>query len=471
MSVLLLALIVFVSASHVIDLNESNFDSVVAKYGFLLIEFYAPWCGHCKALAPEYEKAAEVLSGLETPLHLAKVDCDENKGLSERFEIKGFPTLKLWANGEIIEYNAGRKAEDIIAWYMKKTGPSSKQVNTLAQVAELADKNKSLIVYLGNDKSLNDIFTRVSNKYETITFAQCSSEECLAQNTVTIFKKYDEGKVNLEVPFTEESLNVFIQNNLYPLVSEANDDILTFVFENNKNIFFYFKNEGEDPIVEVIRSLAPAYKGTIYFIIATRGEELTQHLAEYYSITEDNFPAIRITDVISEDNVTHYNHSGEFTTEAIKKTIQDFFDGILKPYIKSEPIPLLQEAVYKIVADSYQDEVINSDKNVLLEYYAPWCGHCKKLAPEYEKIAYAYSHVDNLRIAKIDAAANDLEVNIEGYPSVKLYLAGDKANPIDYEGERDFNGIRLFLNEKLGLNVEESFETQSSEAKVDRDEL
>lgn len=94
-----------------------------------MVEFYAPWCGHCKSLAPEYSAAAEVL-GKKTPaLFVAKVDATVEKKLAERFSIQGFPKLVFFKKGEQIEYNAQRTSADIVNWIVKKTGPSSSEVN------------------------------------------------------------------------------------------------------------------------------------------------------------------------------------------------------------------------------------------------------------------------------------------------------------------------------------------------------
>lgn len=84
----------------VIILNDSNFDEELSKHEFLLVEFYAPWCGHCKALAPEYAKAAQRLAQNNPPYYLAKVDATESKQIAERFAVKGFPTLFFFKKGQ-----------------------------------------------------------------------------------------------------------------------------------------------------------------------------------------------------------------------------------------------------------------------------------------------------------------------------------------------------------------------------------
>jgi len=83
----------------VLVLTDDTFDEAIAKYDYLLVEFYAPWCGHCKKLAPEYEAAAAVLSAQDPPRTIAKVDATENKGITDRMGIKGFPTLFFFNQG------------------------------------------------------------------------------------------------------------------------------------------------------------------------------------------------------------------------------------------------------------------------------------------------------------------------------------------------------------------------------------
>ncbi|KAK2770890.1 hypothetical protein FQN53_005299 [Emmonsiellopsis sp. PD_33] len=111
--------------SAVLDLIPSNFDSVVLKSGKPgLVEFFAPWCGHCRNLAPVYDELADVFAFASDKVHISKVDADENKALGKRFGVQGFPTLK-WFDGKSDkpeEYNGGRDLESLTKFVSEKTG-------------------------------------------------------------------------------------------------------------------------------------------------------------------------------------------------------------------------------------------------------------------------------------------------------------------------------------------------------------
>ena len=103
-----------------------------------------------------------------------------------------------------------------------------------------------------------------------------------------------------------------------------------------------------------------------------------------------------------------------------------------------------------IVGKTFQSLVIDNDNDVFVEFYAPWCGHCKKLAPEWDKLAEDLKYVSGLVIAKMDATANEVDgVDIRGYPTLKFYPRGQKSNPVDYDGNnRDAEGFKTWLKEK-----------------------
>jgi len=112
---------------NVVVLTPDNFDSVVGNDKGAFVEFYAPWCGHCKKLAPDYEIVGDSFAGVDGVV-VAKVDADEHKTLASRFEVKGFPTLKWFPKGSLTpeDYNGGRSIEDITTFIENKAGVKSK---------------------------------------------------------------------------------------------------------------------------------------------------------------------------------------------------------------------------------------------------------------------------------------------------------------------------------------------------------
>merc|ERR1719182_899215 len=121
LALLAVALLGTASAEEVLALTSKVFDSHLAANKHTLVEFYAPWCGHCKKLTPEYEKAAVELKG---KVSLAKVDATEEKELASKYNVKGFPTLVWFEDAKETEYDGGRTSEEIVDWVTSMTGPA-----------------------------------------------------------------------------------------------------------------------------------------------------------------------------------------------------------------------------------------------------------------------------------------------------------------------------------------------------------
>ena len=110
----------FDSNTPVILLNGDNFDKeVVQSKDIWLILFYAPWCGHCKAFSPEYEKAAKALKGI---FKIGAIDADKERTIGGKYGIQGFPTVKFFGihKDKPVDYNSARKAESVIDFMFEK---------------------------------------------------------------------------------------------------------------------------------------------------------------------------------------------------------------------------------------------------------------------------------------------------------------------------------------------------------------
>ncbi|XP_047983335.1 protein disulfide-isomerase like 2-1-like [Salvia hispanica] len=241
-----LAVFAFASAfaDDVVVLTEDNFEKEVGQDRGALVEFYAPWCGHCKKLAPEYEKLGASFKKAKSVL-IAKVDCDEHKGVCSKYGVSGYPTLQWFPKGSLEP------------------------------------------------------------------------------------KKY-------EGPRTAEALTEFVNN------------------EGGTNV----------------------------------------------------------------------------------------------------KIAAVPSSVVVLTSENFDEIVLDEKKDVLVEFYAPWCGHCKNLAPTYEKVATALNQEADVVIANLDADKyKDLaeKYGVSGYPTLKFFPKNNKAGE-DYDAGRDVDDFVTFINEKCGTH-------------------
>jgi protein disulfide-isomerase A6 len=108
--------------------------------------------------------------------------------------------------------------------------------------------------------------------------------------------------------------------------------------------------------------------------------------------------------------------------------------------------------VVELDSNNFNKIALDPTKTVLVEFYAPWCGHCKRLIPDYEKLALAFSQESSVVIAKIDADKHKdvgSKYGVSGFPTIKIF-GKDKENPEAFEGNRDVEGLVKFVNEKAG---------------------
>lgn len=144
-------------------LTKDNFDTYTADKDLVLVEFYAPWCGHCKKLEPEYERAATRLLANDPPIHLGKVDATKESELAKEYGVGGYPTLKILRKGKRFDYN-GPREEDGIVKYMKEQARPAAQVldsaRTASRIITSAD-DVAVIAFVCEDSTEQDAFVQV----------------------------------------------------------------------------------------------------------------------------------------------------------------------------------------------------------------------------------------------------------------------------------------------------------------------
>ena len=144
-----------------------------------------------------------------------------------------------------------------------------------------------------------------------------------------------------------------------------------------------------------------------------------------------------------------YNFEGDISKDSLADFLAKVKSGEIAPFLKSAPVPESNdEPVKVVVGTTYKDYVTNSEKEVLAEFYAPWCGHCKNLAPHYDEAAKRLLVNPNIQLIKIDSTENEVSgVDIQGFPTLKFFGKDKTQEPIDFTGERNADGIINWIKE------------------------
>lgn len=436
----------------VVTLTTDNFESVITGNSRVLVEFYAPWCGHCKALAPEFENAAQVIAkdeGIEAVL--AKVDATIEKDLATKYGVKGFPTLKFFT-GDVdapSDYSGGRTESTIVQWLRTRSMPP---VSILAAPEDVeAFRKKGRVVLVGffetdseDAKALNEV---AEANRESVVVGQVTDKEVKVDDTefgkLYLFRDFGEPVVAYDGVVSLEGITEFLNAERFPLIDAIGpENYKDYVDRGLPLVWISLNVDDEEEKQAVIDNLLPfakESKGKLSFTWVD-AQKYAQHV-QNLGITET--PGI----LIAGDNNKKFLFEGKVTSsEDLKAYFEGYASGDLSAHLKSEPVPEANDDPVFVLVGSEFDKVIGKEQDVFVEFYAPWCGHCKRLAPEYEKVGEAFSEVDSVVIAKVDATENDTPEDIKGFPTLIFYPKGTSEG-VKYSGDRKQEAIIEWIKE------------------------
>ncbi|KAL8292617.1 hypothetical protein RQP46_001229 [Phenoliferia psychrophenolica] len=437
-------------ATDVLDLTKGTFDEAVAG-PLTLVEFFAPWCGHCKALAPHYEEAATILKSDD--VKLAKVDCTVETDLCASHGVSGYPTLKVFRKGEAGEYGGSRKTDGIVSYMRKQSLPAVSDV-TSANHDEFKGADKIvLIAYLdasdaASKAAFNDFADTHRDDYLFGVSTDSAASAGVTAPAVVLYKTFDEGRNDLTGAVSAAALADFVREHSVPLLDEISPDNFALYAEAGIPLAYIFV-EATDPkreeITKAIEPVAREHKGKINFVWID-AVKFADH-AKSLNLPEPSWPSFAIQNVAA---MTKYplDQSKPVDFATVSAFVSDFVSGKITPSVKSEKAPAVQdEPVFVLVADQFDEVVADTSKDLLVEFYAPCC---KKLKPTWDTLGEKYAAVkDKVTIAKFDATENDVPASagfkVAGFPTIKFRAAGS-AEWITYEGDRSLESLIEFLD-------------------------
>jgi protein disulfide isomerase len=283
-----------------------------------------------------------------------------------------------------------------------------------------------------------------------------------------ISDKYDSKRARYPGKKLDETgLTKFMQQKSLPLVAQktwkSNDrydkaglPVLTLFtkvdLEKNPKGYDYYANR--------LRRVASdeQFKGKLNFNVGDK-EDFSYLLEDY----ELDLPEKKDVGVGIKDGPDHYHMTETFSVDHIKAFVASYLAGELTPKVKEEPDHSSDShddededddgtpsSVVTLTTDNFEEEITNAEVDAMLEFYAPWCGHCKKLDPEYSKLAKKVKKEeldDLLTIAKIDGTSNDSpieSVDWTGFPTLYFAKAGSNEATV-YDGERTAKGLWKYI--------------------------
>jgi protein disulfide-isomerase A1 len=510
-------------------LTPENFTQVLAHHTRVLVEFYAPWCGHCQAIAPEFAAAAATLASKGVDAKLAKVDAVAHEELAESHSVEGFPSF-IWfdstykdEDGDTVprEYRGGRERADIAAWVSRHVGLPSDDLTTAAAASawiapfavaddegddskhtgrrrgSISARNEepisagiAVLTYLPSAELLPSYEAAVRAHVDAATFAHTTDAAVYAaavaaaarsvpeaaaaaaaaggaQPAALMLKPFDGRAAAMPPPAGGDgealaaALGDFVRSHRLPLIVPFTERYEAALLEGGSEVAMQLVVFGTRAALDArdgaLRAVAKAFRGQACVVFADVESDASDGLRELFDLERSGFAA-------GVDGVAFFGFSVEDEAKfvpndelrgpgsamadgagltdtaleaALGRFLGDLVAGSATPYRLSEAVP--EQAhdgpVRVVVADTFEEVVLAKGVDVLLEIYAPWCGHCKALAPEYEQLAHSLKGWSaSLTIAKMDGTKNEVPgIEIEGFPTVLLYTASNQKIELDTE--------------------------------------
>jgi len=306
--------------------------------------------------------------------------------------------------------------------------------------------------FAADDKESFTNFTSVAEAlrarypFGVVTDPDLTKVEGASFPSVILYKAFDERKSILLNTMDTEAIGKFISTASIPLIGELDPETHPgYVAKGLPLAYIFAETEEERTKLGIaLKPVAENHRSAVSF--TTVDTEAFGRYAGNLHLQINKWPAFAIQDTKTNKKFP-YDQDAEITAELIEKFVQDFVDGRIEPTVKSEPIPKEQQGpVLIVVGKSFSNIVLDDSRDVLVNFYAPWCFHSQALSPEYDILAGLYNTKGaKVIIAKVDATANDLSEQIEFFPTIKLYKAGDKSNPITYSGNRSIDDLVNFI--------------------------
>ena len=420
-------------------------------------------------------------------LPFAKADGTEAEDLATKLDIKGYPTLVFIrrGGGPPIEYDGQRSAQPISKWAQTKMAPPVSKLATDADVAGwIKGKPVALVLFVGQDnapevEALTSVAASadgsipcgVSTADPTSSALGLSALGALEPPVLVAFTTHDEGPSALrgteDAPLTHRSMLRFGRAAAVPAVvayEPGRVEETLFAAEVPLHLLYFHTSAVDASAREALAGAGKQLKGTA--VVATVDATAHKEIADFFNVRggagkgaggAGNALEAPALVAFSLANGTKFALPPAALpldgADSLVRFASDVLAGGVPVFLRSQPVQERKGALVELVGSDFASVAHDPASDVLVQFYAPDCGHCVKLRPVYEQVASKFADVDDLVVAQMDAAANDvLGLEPEGYPTIVLYTKANKRGLV-YDGSRDAHDLAQFvLDARAGKN-------------------
>ena len=282
--------------------------------------------------------------------------------------------------------------------------------------------------------------------FVVIGYALCLCSDIVVFHPPRLANKFEEATVKYDGNYDTDKIKKFLEKDMQGLAGIRSGDNAA-SFPKPLVVVYYNVDYVKDPKGtnywrNRVLKVAKEFKRKLTFAVASKDD--FSHEMEEFGIAggDDKKPRVAAHGARGEK----LPMSDDFSVENLKKFAQDVLDGKVEAHMKSEPIPDDDSAPVKVLVGKNFNDVIDGSKDALIEFYAPWCGHCKSLAPIYDELGEKMEKEDVV-IAKMDATANDVppQFQVQGFPTLYWVPKGAVDSPQQYQGGRALNDFVKYI--------------------------
>lgn len=276
-----------------IILNEANFDKIISQYQLVLVQFFVPWCGHCKRFSHELTKASNLSKATGQFIVFGILNAEQDESLARRFNVYNYPSLKLFLNQTMIPYDGPRDHEAILAWVVSKTTSHAVAISSTQEIHTYLEKYPSVLSVLGPDLREMEVINKFAKTNSETGVVYIPSPRQESQGTqkrakVVLHRRHSKEKEFESWLLQEDTLLEFVQKYKHKPVSDFDSlQSVERVFNEPGSSLVYFTNDSQDSFLPRFHKIAEENQHQLKSFLVQNKQQFAKELREFLGLGLD----------------------------------------------------------------------------------------------------------------------------------------------------------------------------------------